>query len=638
MLACVLLDVKELLKMKLQVALSSVLILVLIHQVTSQISNTSESSWTCICSTVHQEMQGSIIAGKCSGSCDCGPAVSTGNKWSCICDGGQLPYLATDNLNSDCFTSCNCSSGVVSDAHSPQKHIFSKTVVIILFVCLVLTTLACIASLVWYFYQKDKQRSQKILSEKASSYNSATDLIRHKSLPQPPSRFADSFMTDSFEGCISIASLLFRRKKGKICGAVIHFPYFELEQATNKFSDAKLIGVGGSSHVYSGHLIDGRTIAVKRLKASNELDSDSEFFREVELISRLHHCHIVPLLGYCSLSSGKQSDRLLVFEYMGNGNLRDWLDGATGKYLDWRTRISIALGAAKGLEYLHEAAAPRILHRDVKSTNILLDENWRAKVTDLGMAKRLSTDGSASYSSSPERIQGTFGYFAPEYAIVGKGSLKSDVFSFGVVLLELITGRAPIFSVSNIEESLVLWAAPRLQNSKRVIAELPDPHLNGEFPEEEMQVMAYLAKECLLLDPECRPSMSEVVQVLSTIAPDNSSRRGYSTNFFQNLSLHNARSEQPARGRSVNQVEVVVDSEELKQMCPSRWSSRSLSLDADRNLFADSIAQPINLSAVQYIDRLLHLSATRMSNNTNGGDEVDLTQPRLETFCVENGH
>ncbi|XP_074307831.1 receptor-like serine/threonine-protein kinase NCRK isoform X5 [Silene latifolia] len=562
MLACVLLDVKELLKMKLQVALSSVLILVLIHQVTSQISNTSESSWTCICSTVHQEMQGSIIAGKCSGSCDCGPAVSTGNKWSCICDGGQLPYLATDNLNSDCFTSCNCSSGVVSDAHSPQKHIFSKTVVIILFVCLVLTTLACIASLVWYFYQKDKQRSQKILSEKASSYNSATDLIRHKSLPQPPSRFADSFMTDSFEGCISIASLLFRRKKGKICGAVIHFPYFELEQATNKFSDAKLIGVGGSSHVYSGHLIDGRTIAVKRLKASNELDSDSEFFREVELISRLHHCHIVPLLGYCSLSSGKQSDRLLVFEYMGNGNLRDWLDGATGKYLDWRTRISIALGAAKGLEYLHEAAAPRILHRDVKSTNILLDENWRAKVTDLGMAKRLSTDGSASYSSSPERIQGTFGYFAPEYAIVGKGSLKSDVFSFGVVLLELITGRAPIFSVSNIEESLVLW----------------------------------------------------------------------------NLSLHNARSEQPARGRSVNQVEVVVDSEELKQMCPSRWSSRSLSLDADRNLFADSIAQPINLSAVQYIDRLLHLSATRMSNNTNGGDEVDLTQPRLETFCVENGH
>ncbi|KAK9676686.1 hypothetical protein RND81_11G093500 [Saponaria officinalis] len=623
--------------MHLQVALSSLLFLVLIQQITSQMSNTSETSWTCICSSVHQETRGSIIASNCSGSCDCGPVGSTGDKWSCNCAGGQLPHLATVNKSSGCFTTCNCTSGAVSDAHHPRKHVTRKIVVIILFVCLVLTTLAFIASLVCCFYQKDKHQPQKILSDKGSSYNSGTDLIKHKSLSQPSSRVDEGSTANSIDGCISIASLLFRRKKGKICGAVIHFPYYELEQATNKFSDANVIGVGGSSHVYQGRLVDGRTLAVKRLKTSAGMDSDYEFFREVELISRLHHCHIVPLLGYCCLSSGKQSERLLVFEFMENGNLRDYLDGATGKHLDWRTRISIALGAAKGLEYLHEAAAPRILHRDVKSTNILLDENWRAKVTDLGMAKRLSIDGSTSCSSSPERIQGTFGYFAPEYAIVGKGSLKSDVFSFGVVLLELITGRAPIFNVSNIKESLVMWAAPRLQNSKRVISELPDPNLGGNFPEEEMQIMAYLAKECLLLDPESRPSMSEVVQVLSTIAPDKSKQRRYSTNFFQNLSIHNARSEQPTSEKLSNQVEVLVDSEELKQMCPSRWSSRSLSSNADHNLLADSITQPINLSSVQYIDRLLYLSSNGTSDANVDAETVDLTEPRLEAFCVENG-
>ncbi|KAG5512918.1 hypothetical protein RHGRI_038652 [Rhododendron griersonianum] len=123
---------------------------------------------------------------------------------------------------------------------------------------------------------------------------------------------------------------------------------------------------------------------------------------------------------------------------MCNGNLRECLDGVLGKNLDWATRVAIALGAAKGLEYLHEAAAPKILHRDVKSTNILLDENWRAKITDLGMAKHFMTDDIPSHPSSPARMQGTFGYFAPEYAIVGRASLKSDVFSFGVVLLAAI--------------------------------------------------------------------------------------------------------------------------------------------------------------------------------------------------------
>ncbi|MBA0807357.1 hypothetical protein Gohar_023165, partial [Gossypium harknessii] len=336
-----------------------------------------------------------------------------------------------------------------------------------------------------------------------------------------------------FPGCFQKASFLCPSKPGTVLWTVFQFAYSELENATNKFSDSNLIGVGGSSYVYRGQLKDGRIVAVKRLKVQGGPDADSIISTEVELLSRLHHCHVVPLLGYCLEFSGKHAERLLVFEYMHNGNLRECLNGIWGENMTWETRVSIAIDAAKGLEYLHEAAAPRILHRDIKSTNILLDKNWRAKITDLGMAKRLRADGVPSCSSSPARMQGTFGYFAPEYAIVGKASLMSDVFSFGVVLLELITGRQPIHKSNNKEESLVIWATPRLQDCKQVTPELPDPRLKGNFPEEEMQIMAYLAKECLLLDPDARPTMSEVVQILSTIAPDKSKRRNVHVNFLQ---------------------------------------------------------------------------------------------------------
>ncbi|KAL2938402.1 Receptor-like serine/threonine-protein kinase NCRK [Bienertia sinuspersici] len=641
---------------QLQVAIASVLLLICIQEIScEQVSNTSESKWTCTCFFADQLAQRSVDAANCSTSCDCRSgqsscfcfpsliflsfgtviAGSTGNTWTCVCDSSQLPSLAAADQHNNCFTDCNCTSGSFTSPQAPRKHISSRVIVIVLIVCLVLVTLAFIATVMFYFYQRDKHQRQKSLSERVSSLNSATNLIQPKFFSQSPPRSNEGFMKNSFPGCIGIASLLYRRKRRIIHGTVTQFTYSELEHATNKFSHSNLIGVGGCSYVYRGHLKDGRTVAVKRLKSSNGLNSDSEFFKEVEIISRLHHCHIVPLLGYCCISLGKQSERLLVFEYLPNGNLRDCLDGR--KHLGWDTRVAIAIGAARGLEYLHEAAAPRILHRDVKSTNIMLDENLKAKVTDLGMAKRLSSDGFPSCSSSPERIQGTFGYFAPEYAIVGKGSFKSDVFSFGVVLLELVTGRTPIFNVSDKgDESLVIWAAPRLQDSRRVVSELPDPQLKGQFPEEEMHIMAYLAKECLILDPECRPNMSEVVQVLSTIAPTVSKRR-LPVNLFQNLSSHSIKSE-PYLEMSTNQVEVLVDSEELKQMCPSRWSSQcSLSSDIDRTLVADSIGKPVNLSSVQYVDSLLYLTSNRNHDNNNGNDDeiVDLTEPRLESFCGE---
>ncbi|KAH0883715.1 hypothetical protein HID58_059811, partial [Brassica napus] len=251
-------------------------------------------------------------------------------------------------------------------------------------------------------------------------------------------------------------------------------------------------------------------------------DQDYEMSLQVELLSRLHHYHVVPLIGYCSEFHGKHAERLLVFEYMSYGNLRDCLDGELGEKMTWNIRISLALGAARGLEYLHEAAAPRILHRDVKSTNILLDENWHAKVSE--------EQSFICFATVYRAVQALQQWDCKErLATLHLNTLLQDVLhlcqmcSASVVLLELITGRKPIQKPSNNkgEESLVIW---------RVIEELPDPRLNGKFAEEEMQIMAYLAKECLLLEPEARPTMREVVQILSTIMPDTSRRRNFPIN------------------------------------------------------------------------------------------------------------
>ncbi|KAK8944089.1 Receptor-like serine/threonine-protein kinase NCRK [Platanthera zijinensis] len=327
-------------------------------------------------------------------------------------------------------------------------------------------------------------------------------------------------------------SVIFRGENQIIPGSTVQFSFYELEQATDRFSNDNLIGQGISSNVFRGKLMDGRIVAIKKLKVLNKAEADTVFLTEIELISRLNHCHVVPLLGYCSEYQSRNCERLLVFEYMSNGNLRECLDAKHGKEpLNWATRVRVAIGAARGLEYLHEASAPRILHRDIKSTNILLDENYRPKITDLGMAKYLMSDDHPSCPSSPARMLGTFGYFAPEYAIVGKASLKSDVFSYGVVILELITGRQPIQKSAKGDESLVIWSTARLNDSKLIVAEMPDPLLKGNFPEEEMQIMAHLARECLQWDPDSRPTMTEIVQILTAIAPEKYQRRNFHENF-----------------------------------------------------------------------------------------------------------
>lgn len=232
------------------------------------------------------------------------------------------------------------------------------------------------------------------------------------------------------------------------------FTYEELHKITNGFSAQNLLGEGGFGSVYKGCLAEGRLVAIKKLKDGSG-QGEREFQAEVEIISRVHHRHLVSLVGYCI--SGDQ--RLLVYDFVPNDTLDYHLHGRGVPVLEWSARVKISAGSARGIAYLHEDCHPRIIHRDIKSSNILVDNNFEAQVADFGLA-RLAMDFATHVTT---RVMGTFGYMAPEYASSGKLTEKSDVFSFGVVLLELITGRKPVDASNPLgDESLVEWARPLL--------------------------------------------------------------------------------------------------------------------------------------------------------------------------------
>ncbi|MCD7466096.1 hypothetical protein HAX54_002487 [Datura stramonium] len=227
------------------------------------------------------------------------------------------------------------------------------------------------------------------------------------------------------------------------------FTYQELVEATNDFSAKNELGKGGFGSVYKGYLEDGRYVAVKQLNIGGS-QGEREFRAEVEIISRIHHRHLVSLVGYC-ISENK---RLLVYDYVSNNTLYFHLHAQGRPVMHWATRVKIAVGAARGIAYLHEDCYPRIIHRDIKSSNILLDDKFEAHVSDFGLAK-LAQDAESHITT---RVMGTFGYMAPEYASTGKLTEKFDVYSFGVVLLELITGRKPVdTSQPSGQENLVEW-------------------------------------------------------------------------------------------------------------------------------------------------------------------------------------
>ncbi|RWW28459.1 hypothetical protein GW17_00007056 [Ensete ventricosum] len=301
------------------------------------------------------------------------------------------------------------------------------------------------------------------------------------------------------------------------------FRFRELASATKNFRPESLLGDGGFGRVYKGRLDKpGQVVAVKQLDRSSGLQGNREFLVEVLMLSLLHHQNLVGLIGYCA--DGDQ--RLLVYEYMPLGSLEDHLleISPDQEPLTWYARMKIALGAAKGLEYLHEKANPHVIFRDLKSSNILLDQDYDAKLSDFGLAK-LGPVGAAELHVS-SRVMGTYGYCAPEYARTGHLTLKSDVYSYGVVLLELITGRRAIDTTRPTDEqNLVTWAQPKFKDQKRY-RELVDPLLQGEYAEIGLSQAVAVAAMCLQEEAEVRPFTTDVVAAFSHLTAASTDSEG----------------------------------------------------------------------------------------------------------------
>ncbi|CAL0311901.1 unnamed protein product [Lupinus luteus] len=288
------------------------------------------------------------------------------------------------------------------------------------------------------------------------------------------------------------------------------FSYDMISEITDGFSSQNVIGEGGFGCVYKAFMPDGRIGAVKLLNIGGG-QGEREFRAEVDIISRIHHRHLVSLIGYCI----SEQQRVLIYEFVPNGNLSHHMHGSGVPVLSWEKRIKIAFGSARGLAYLHEGCNPKIIHRDIKSANILLDDAFEAQVADFGLA-RLTDDVNTHVST---RVMGTFGYMAPEYATSGKLTDRSDVFSFGVVLLELITGRKPVDPLQPVgEESLVEWARPILLHAIETgdYSELVDPRLEGQYVDSEMFRMIEAAVACVRHSAPKRPSMVQVARALET--------------------------------------------------------------------------------------------------------------------------
>jgi len=304
------------------------------------------------------------------------------------------------------------------------------------------------------------------------------------------------------------------------------FTLRDLEHATNRFSKENVIGEGGYGVVYRGRLINGSDVAIKKL-LNNMGQAEKEFRVEVEAIGHVRHKNLVRLLGYCV----EGIHRMLVYEYVNNGNLEQWLHGAMRQHgvLTWEARMKVVLGIAKALAYLHEAIEPKVVHRDIKPSNILIDEEFNGKLSDFGLAKLLG----AGKSHITTRVMGTFGYVAPEYANTGLLNERSDVYSFGALLLEAVTGRDPVdYGRPANEVHLVEWL--KMMVGTRRAEEVVDPDMELKPTIRALKRALLVALRCVDPDAEKRPTMGQVVRMLEAEGvpsrEDRRCRRGHSSN------------------------------------------------------------------------------------------------------------
>ncbi|GFP82162.1 serine/threonine-protein kinase at5g01020 [Phtheirospermum japonicum] len=300
------------------------------------------------------------------------------------------------------------------------------------------------------------------------------------------------------------------------------FTYEEMKLATKHFRPDQVLGDGGFGFVYKGVINDSvrpgyktTTVAIKELDPEG-LQGDREWLAEVNYLGQLRHPNLVKLIGYCC----EGDHRLLVYEYMASGSLEKHLFLRVRATLPWDKRLKIALDAAKGLAFLHGVEKP-IIYRDFKTSNILLDGDFNAKLSDFGLA-RMGPTGDQTHVST--RVMGTYGYAAPEYVMTGHLTARSDVYGFGVVLLEMLIGRRAMDkSRPSREHNLVEWARPLLNHSKKLLRIL-DPRIEGQYSTKILMKVANLAYQCLSQNPKGRPVMSQVIEILEPLVTHELSR------------------------------------------------------------------------------------------------------------------
>ncbi|XP_021289428.1 putative serine/threonine-protein kinase isoform X2 [Herrania umbratica] len=284
------------------------------------------------------------------------------------------------------------------------------------------------------------------------------------------------------------------------------FSYNSLRSATSDFHPSNRIGGGGFGVVYRGVLRDGTQVAIKTLSAESKQGS-REFVTEIDMISNIRHPNLVELVGCCV----DDNHRILVYEYLENNSLASVLLGSRSKYvaLDWPRRAAICLGTASGLAFLHYEAVPHIVHRDIKASNILLDRNFQPKIGDFGLAKLFPEN--VTHVST--RVAGTVGYLAPEYALLGQLTKKADVYSFGVLVLEVISGRSSSKTAFGVELMLLVEWTWKLKQEERLL-DIVDPELTN-YPQGEVMRFIKVALFCTQAAAHQRPTMKQVVEMLS---------------------------------------------------------------------------------------------------------------------------
>jgi serine/threonine protein kinase/Leucine-rich repeat (LRR) protein len=329
----------------------------------------------------------------------------------------------------------------------------------------------------------DRNKSSNNRDIEATSFNSASEHVR-----------------DMIKG-----STLVMVPRGK--GESNNLTFNDILKATNNFDQQNIIGCGGNGLVYKAELPCGSKLAIKKLNGEMCL-MEREFTAEVEALSMAQHENLVPLWGYCI----QGNSRLLIYSFMENGSLDDWLHNTdnANSFLDWPTRLKIAQGAGRGLSYIHNTCNPNIVHRDVKSSNILLDREFNAYVADFGLARLI-----LPYNTHvTTELVGTLGYIPPEYGQAWVATLRGDIYSFGVVLLELLTGKRPVQVLTKTKE-LVQWVREMRSQGKDI--EVLDPALRGRGHDEQMLNVLEVAYKCINHNPGLRPTIQEVVYCLETI-------------------------------------------------------------------------------------------------------------------------